>query len=207
LFSCVTEGRGRFAPAALLFAVLALVLCLPVLPVPILLLLLLILWVSFVRSSWRTFLRLRFLLLATLVSHAWLGSGVFLWPVSWSPKLQGLQQGAHTVLLLYLSMLLLAVSLGRWSQPTRVMALAGLMWPLARLGFPVQTLLCRMVLMLDAFESLPRKLAWSEWKHFWLRLKEPASPQILEVHLPACSRLDYVVCFLCLLLLLIRMMW
>lgn len=105
---------------------------------------------------WRSLRRIRWLLLATVLLHAYLTPGPLLWPVlgALSPAREGFQEGLMralvlTFMVLWSLWLMKGVSPGYMAQ-----ALARLLLPLAWLGFPVGRLALRLSLALENVELL-----------------------------------------------------
>lgn len=104
----------------------------------------------------RTFRRIRWLLLVTVLLHAYLTPGPLLMPGlgGLSPAREGLLEGLIRSLAL-LFMAFWAVWLMHGIAPARMaQAIAQLLWPLGRLGFPVSRLASRLSLSLAAVEAV-----------------------------------------------------
>lgn len=173
-------------PATRIFLCLCLLLVVPTLPAPALhglalLALLSLPWLALARRYlWRT----RWLLLMLLLILPWSTPGLYLWPHVWSPTREGALLALQQVQRCLLVLTALALALQGLDGAGRLRAFLGCLWPLARLGLPVERLAVRLVLTLTWLEQQPARRTWNQWLAAWHEVVEQSlPPQTIEIEL------------------------
>lgn len=191
------SGCGALHPATRIFLCVCLLLLLPFLSemqltgLSLLALLLLPVLALARRYLWRT----RWLLLMLALVLPWTTPGVYVWPAHWSPTTQGLHVAWQQVRRCVLVLVALGAAMHGLDQQRRLQAFLGFLWPLARLGLPVERLAVRLALTLDFLEQAPPRRSWQQWLDAWQdELRRPLSPQTVDIELGRWSWCDAMLC-------------